>query len=77
VPSRDWSAKPSLDALLDGPRPGRHDPEADRAWLAGRRRIDALIACTEFDPRNGLGLSPAALAKWRAARRAYLARVLA
>jgi hypothetical protein len=77
MPSRDGSAKPSLDVLLDGPRPGRHDAEADRAWLAGRRRIDALTVCTEFDPRNWLGLSPAALVRWRERRRAYLARVFA
>lgn len=78
APSRAASANGlTLDVLLDGPRPGRENPDADRQWLAGQRTIDRLTAGTEWDVRHVLTLTEAECRRWDAQRRAWLAERVA
>jgi hypothetical protein len=64
-----------LEVLLDGPRPGRNDPEADRAWLEQRAYVHRLCASNpQFDPRQVIDLDLAGIARWRADRLAWLQR---
>jgi hypothetical protein len=65
-----------LEVLLDGPRPGRDDLEADRQWLEQRKFVHQLCD-PRFDPREVLGLDPAGIVRWRAERLAWLAETLA
>jgi hypothetical protein len=66
----------ALDVLWDGPRPGRDDPAADRAWLAGRRLVGQLEVGSRFDPRAVLALGDHEWAAWQAERRLWLAEAL-
>jgi len=62
----------TIDALLDGPRPGMADPDGDRAWLDGQRAIAAATQGTEYDVRHVLRLDGRARAEWDARRRQWL-----
>jgi hypothetical protein len=62
-----------LQAVLDGPRPGLADPDADRAWLALRKDLHAaLCGSASFDPRLGLGLAAPLKGEWERQRLAWL-----
>jgi len=63
--------------LLDGPRPGRDDPDADRRWLQQHRQVLALCdANPRFDPRIVLTLDARAREVWTAERLMWLTDVL-
>lgn len=64
APSPDFVPFP-LTELLDGPRPGRSEPDRDRAWLELRHEVLAAAVACGYDPRAVLGLSAAKLATWR------------
>jgi hypothetical protein len=63
----------SLEQLLDGPRPGRVDPEADRQWREQRAYVHRLCASNpQFDPRTVLDLDVAGIAQWKRDRIVWL-----
>jgi len=65
----------ALDCVIDGPRPGRSDPAADRTWLALQREVnDATYGHPVYDLRKLLTLQIAGeRAMWLQARRDWLA----
>jgi len=65
----------ALDCVIDGPRPGRSDPAADRTWLDLRREMgNASCGHPAFDLRRLLTLQTAGeRAVWLQARRDWLA----
>jgi hypothetical protein len=64
-----------LDAIVDGPRPGRGDPAADAVWRELRRRfLDAEYQHPRFDPRR-LPQDKSQRALWRSNRRQWLAEL--
>jgi hypothetical protein len=68
----------SLDQVLNGPRPGRDDPEADRVWLDLRRELSAAeYMHPAFDPRAALRLEGARFAEWQERRARWLRAVFA
>jgi aminoglycoside phosphotransferase (APT) family kinase protein len=67
----------SVDAVLDGPRPGRGDPAADANWLSCRRDLAAAACGGAFDPRMTLALDAQQLDTWRGARRVWATHLFA
>ena len=69
------SVRLALDAVLNGPRPGLAQADADRVWLALRGEVAHATLGGRFDPREVL--RPATrLASWRARRAAWAADLL-
>jgi hypothetical protein len=66
-----------LDVVIDGPRPGRVHPEADRVWLDLRAALGRASEGGPYDPRHILAMPAALLASWRERRRAWAADLLA
>jgi hypothetical protein len=68
----------ALDAVIDGPRPGRSDPAADRTWLDLRRQMgNASSGHPAFDLRRLLFLQTAReRAVWLEGQRHWLATVV-
>ena len=67
-----------IDQILDGPRPGPSDAEADRAWRAARHALFQAEHChPRFDPRKLTALPRKQAAIWREARRVWALEVLA
>jgi hypothetical protein len=69
------SVRLPLDQVLDGPRPGRAHPEADRVWLDLRAELGHAAVGGPYDPRHVLAMPAALLGSWRERRRAWAAEL--